>query len=75
MVQHDDHCWLVFNGQAWAIRRINYPLFELWRGYWPLLEFIILDVSEVNWDHYCATAADWLEHYHERLGQRDVGFY
>jgi len=62
MKQQDDHVWLVWLGKSWAIRKIEYPIIHLWRGYyWPDLEYSAIDVSLVNWDKYCECAVQLLK--------------
>jgi hypothetical protein len=58
--QHDDHIWLTWMGEGWAIRRIEYPIIHLWRGYEPDLEYSAIDVSKVDWDAYCRMAVQML---------------
>jgi hypothetical protein len=60
---HNDHCWLVVGGRAWAIRRIRQggTIFDLWRGSGRLIEFALLDASDVDWHAYCRVAACLLE--------------
>jgi hypothetical protein len=61
--QHDDHIWLTVNGEAWAIRAIERPdswVFRLWRGYYPELEFLSVEVKSPDWDSYCEAAIKML---------------
>lgn len=69
--QHHDHIWLTFSGEGWAIRRIvredpltnrgKPVLLYLWRGYWPDIVRLNVDVSEVDWPLYCDHAVKLLE--------------
>lgn len=54
--QHDDHCWLNVNGEGWAIRQMRWPVIWLWRGYWPNIEYSIVQMENVNVELYCAKA-------------------
>jgi hypothetical protein len=56
--QQDDHIWLTVGETAWAIKSIKWPIIILWRGYHPLLEYNIIDISRVNWEDYHKR---WLE--------------
>lgn len=63
--QHDDHIWLIANGEAWAIQRIERRpegyRFRLWRGYAPHLEYCTVDMP-ADWDmqRYAKLAATYL---------------
>lgn len=59
--QHDDHIWLTAGDKAWAIYLIVGPIYYLWRGYHPNIEWSILDVSNVNWESYINKATSLLE--------------
>lgn len=50
--QHDDHIWLTVGGSAWAIERIEGHYISFWRGYWPDLEYLVVDISDVDWEEY-----------------------
>lgn len=50
--QHNDHVWIVSGGKSWAIWGMHGSLLSLWRGYYPSIEYSILDISQVNWDTY-----------------------
>lgn len=58
--QHDDHIWLTIDGEGWAIYRIDGPLFTLWRGFAPELEFLRVDLSHMDWTAYSNAAKSWL---------------
>jgi hypothetical protein len=61
--QHDDHIWLTVNSEAWAIRAIersNPWVFHLWRGYYPELEFLSVEMKSPDWDSYCEAAIKML---------------
>lgn len=57
----DDHVWITVHGKNWAIRAISRPVFYLWRGYAPDLEFAVLDTSKIDWKAYCDAAVKLLE--------------
>jgi hypothetical protein len=59
--QHDDHIWLTAGGEAWAIYHIRLPLLYLWRGYYPNIEYSILDISQVDWESYTQKAVKQLQ--------------
>lgn len=63
MSSYDDHCWLTFHGEGWAIRAIERdPLvFHLWRGYWPHLQFAAVEFEDPDWPAYCDAAVKMLE--------------
>jgi hypothetical protein len=65
--QHDDHTWLVFMGEAWAIERMvrngNNYLFHLWRGYWPNLQRLTIEMEDPDWNDYCKFASAMLQEY------------
>jgi hypothetical protein len=54
--QHDDHIWLTVDGEAWAIKRVSWPLIQLWRGYEPELEYAVVNMSGFKADAYVAEA-------------------
>jgi hypothetical protein len=58
--QHDDHCWLCADGM-WAIHSMRWPLVLLWRGYDPDIEYMLMDLSKVDWDAYYAKAIEMIE--------------
>lgn len=65
--QHDDHIWMTFHGEGWAIRAIERrPALRIhfWRGYWPDLEFVAVDFLDPDWAAYCAAAVQQLEDHH-----------
>lgn len=64
--QHDDHIWLTVQGEAWAIRSIerilpDEPRFELWRGYYPNIEFRRVWWPTKWWPVYMRAAASCLD--------------
>ena len=59
--QHDDHIWLTVDGEAWAIKRVSWPLIQLWRGYEPELEYAVVNMSGFNADAYVAKATRLLQ--------------
>lgn len=54
--QHNDHIWLTVKGEAWAILAIRSPIIYLWRAWHPKLEFSAIDISNFNFESYCAAA-------------------
>jgi len=53
--QHDDHIWLCVGGEMWGVFRMHpeAPHFIwLWRGYYPHLEFKLIDTMGVDWEEY-----------------------
>jgi hypothetical protein len=58
--QHDDHIWLTWCGEGWAIERIEDDVIFLWRGYAPDLEFLKVRWSRTYWPDYAERAARML---------------
>lgn len=54
--QHDDHIWLTVNGEAWAIKWMDWPYIWLWRGYYPDLEYSFVDLSNFDAEAYTKAA-------------------
>jgi hypothetical protein len=59
-LQHDDHIWLTVGGKAWAIHGVDGDLIHLWRGFYPYIQYAMLDISNVNWESYHQKAIDLL---------------
>jgi hypothetical protein len=60
-LQHDDHCWVVFYKNPWAIRRLTPTVMYLWRGYEPNLQYCKIDIAHIDWTAYCDVAAEYLK--------------
>jgi hypothetical protein len=58
--QHDDHIWLTVNGEAWAIYQMKWPNIWLWRGYYPNLQFTMVNMTEFDAKKYCDMAVKLL---------------
>jgi hypothetical protein len=64
--QHDDHIWLTFDGEGWAIERIvrlardEAVLLKLWRGYAPSIDRQTIGWAKKYWAGYAAAAAERL---------------
>ena len=71
--QHDDHCWLVYNGRPVKIMRMS-GLDEIvvwaWNYDWQAFDWqSVIDLSRLDWSYYHAV-------YKRRLGEtfpEDVG--
>jgi hypothetical protein len=65
--QHDDHIWLRAGGEPWAImaiqRREDRIIFYLWRGYYPILEYNVMELVNPDWEAYCEVAVRMLREY------------
>jgi hypothetical protein len=58
-VQHDDHCWLCADGM-WAIHSKRGDLVLLWRGFEPHIEWMLMDLSKMDWESYTNKALEML---------------
>jgi hypothetical protein len=58
--QHDDHIWLTVNGEGWAIYQMKWPHIWLWRGYYPNLQFTMVNMTEFDAKKYCDMAVKLL---------------
>lgn len=65
--QHNDHIWLTFHGEGWAIERIkDETVFVLWQGYEPHLRYWQMIWPKEYWVYYSEFAAWMLR---EQAGQ------
>lgn len=76
MEQHDDHIWMVVNGEGWAIHKIvhhhDLTIFHFWRGYEPDIEYCSFS-AQGNWQQdYCDMACWMMEDYFGEIGFAEV---
>jgi hypothetical protein len=54
--QHNDHTWVTLDGEGWAIKAImeikGHRIFCLWRGYYPLIQETLVDVTTLHTAEY-----------------------
>lgn len=62
MEHYDDHCWVCFLGVYWKINRMHPGWIEGRRMVMNgQAQYVIIDVSHVNWEEYCKRAIEIIE--------------
>lgn len=68
--QHNHHCIITAGGRDWRIKwaepgRLYLESLHLsqWSRFIDLHDYVVLDISAVDWPSYCATAAEWDKRY------------